>query len=244
MKAIILAAGEGTRLRPLTADRPKAMVPYRGRPILDYEIEALSACGVNDIVVVTGYCAGAVERPGIRTAHNAEFATTNMVWSLFCAEPELDDDLIISYGDIVYGPSIVRALIAAPHPFATTIDLDWRRLWAARMEDPLTDAETLKLGSDGRIIEIGRKPTSYDDIHGQYMGLIKIERSFLHRVRTFYHSMDRHRTYDGKPFERMFMTSFLQALIDDGCVLTAVPIRGGWLEIDNLPDLEVSVDLS
>lgn len=240
MKAIILAAGEGTRLRPYTLDRPKCMVPYRGRPLIEYQVDALRAGGIADIVVVCGYRADAIRVPGVRFVTNEAYDRTNMVHSLFCAEHELNDDVVISYGDIIYGPEIVRALLDCRADFGVTIDLLWRALWQARMEDPLADAETLKLDAGGRIVELGKKPRSLDEIQGQYMGLFMIRRAVLSSVIRHYHAMDRAKTYDGKPFEKMFMTSFLQDLIDHGMVLTSVPVRGGWLEVDRESDLHLS----
>lgn len=244
MKAVILAAGQGTRLRPLTDDRPKCLVEYRGRPLIDHILDALETCGVSPIVIVSGYRADVlqehVDDRGVRLVRNADFASTNMVMSLFSAEHELDEDLIISYADIVYRPEIVRALMAEPSDLAITIDLDWRSLWTRRMEDPLTDAETLKLDEGGRVLDLGRKPESPDEIQGQYMGLIKMRRPALAAARTLFHGMDRTATYDGKPFREMYMTTFIRALIAAGLTCQSVPVRGGWLEVDTPSDLELS----
>ena len=244
MKAIILAAGQGTRLRPLTDDRPKCLVEYRGKAILDYILESLRTCGVNDIVVVKGYRHDTLQRPGLRYVVNDRYDTTNMVSTLFCAEQEMDDDILISYADIIYGPSIVKAILDDESEFGVAVDMNWRELWESRMEDPLKDAETLKLDSDGFITELGRKPSSYDDIEGQYMGLLRISRNSLRSIRHFYHSLDKDGIYEGKNFDNMYMTSFIQLVIDRLMKVRAVPVQGGWLEIDCIEDLECSVTLS
>ena len=244
MKAIILAAGQGTRLSPLTDDRPKCLVEYRGKAILDYILGTLRACGVDDIVVVKGYRGEVLQRPGIRSYVNESYAVTNMVATLFCAEQEMDDDLIVSYADIIYGPGVLKPLLEDKSAVAVAVDLDWRAQWESRMENPLDDAETLKLDSAGYITELGKRPSSYDDVQGQYIGLIRFSREALRDIRPFYHSLDRNATYDGKTFRNMYMTSFLQLMIDRLLKIKAVPFHGGWLEIDRKEDLEVDVVLS
>jgi choline kinase len=243
MKAIILAAGQGARLRPLTDDRPKCMVEYQGKPLIEHVVRALRHNGVTDIVAVRGYKPEALRCAGVRFYDNPRYGSTNMVATLFCAEPELEGDVIISYSDIVYSPSVIRRLLAADAEFAVVIDRDWRRLWQERMDDPLDDAETLRLDAQGHIIELGKKASSYEDIEGQYIGLLKVAASAWPKLRAFYHRLDRQTSYDGKDFENMYMTSFVQAVIDRLMPVKAVPIQGGWLEIDVPSDLSIGVGL-
>lgn len=240
MRGIILAAGEGTRLRPHTLDRPKCLVELAGRPLLEYQIEALQAARIDDITIVTGYRAGQIARYGRSTRHNAAYAETNMVASLMAAADLLDgrDDVLIAYADIVYEPRIVLELCRCPQPLCTTVDRQWLKLWRLRAENPLADAETLKLDADGDIIEIGRKPAGYDEIQAQYMGLILARADVARTLPVIYRGLDPGRLYDGKPKPRMYMTSFLQWLIDHGRSVRAVPVDGGWLELDSAADLE------
>jgi len=239
MKAIILAAGEGRRLRPMTENRPKCMVLFHGKSILDYQLETLQNCGIQDIVVVRGYCADAIKNVGIRFVFNPLYTKSNMVYSLFCAERELTGDLIISYGDIVYSTAVLKSLLDCNADIAITVDTKWRELWELRMENPLADAETLILDSNKNVLELGKKAERIDEIQGQYMGLIKISSNVIEKVKIFYQTMDRFKLYDGKNFNNMYMTSFLQNMIDNGFIIRAVPIAGGWVEIDSLPDLNL-----
>lgn len=243
MRAVILAAGQGARLRPLTDDRPKCMVEYQGRPLIEHAVRALRDNGISDIVAVRGYEPQALRCAGVRFYDNPRYRETNMVHSLFCAEPELEGDVIISYSDIVYTPRVVRRLLDADADFAVVIDRDWRELWQRRMADPLKDAETLRLDARGNIVELGKRPRSYADIEGQYIGLLKVRGRAWPELRAFYASLDRSGRYDGKDFHNMYMTSFVQAVIDRLMPVQAVPINGGWLEVDAPSDLEISVDL-
>lgn len=238
MKLIVLAAGQGTRLRPLTDNIPKCMVPLEGKPLLEHQLETARAVGLKDLHVATGYREDVIAYPGVTKHQNPEYATTNMVATLFCAESIMDDDLIVSYGDIVYQPDVLRALMDSPAEVSVVVDLAWQRYWAARQEDPLIDAETMKLRADGTIAELGKKPESLEDIQGQYIGLMKFSRQALGQIRRFYHDLDRSARYDGKDFPNMYMTSFLQLIADRLMPLQAVFIRNGWMEIDAPSDLE------
>lgn len=239
-RAIVLAAGEGTRLRPHTLDRPKCLVPLAGHPLLTWQVGALRRASIDDIVVVTGYRSDQIEALGHRTVHNPRFHDTNMVASLMCARSCFDgaDDVVIAYGDLVYQSDIVDALLASDAPVAITVDRDWRRLWELRMEDPLLDAETMRVDEAGNVIELGRKPRDLDEIQGQYMGLIKVGREFATRFVEVYDELDPEGPYEGRDRDHMFMTSFLQHVIDHASPIAAVFVHGGWLEIDTTEDLE------
>ena len=161
-----------------------------------------------------------------------------MVVSLFCAENELNDDIIISYADIIYEKNVLKKLMEDSSDLAVVVDKDWERLWRVRMDDPLSDAETLKVNEQGNISELGKKPNSINDIQGQYMGLIKIKKNILKDIVAYYHSLDKNAIYDTKTFDNMFMTSFLQMIIHHRHPIKPIFINGGWLEIDSVEDLE------
>lgn len=238
-RAVILAAGEGRRLRPHTESRPKCLVPLGGRPLLERQLIALEACGITETTICTGYRAEALETYGGERRHNPRYAETNMVASLMAARDRLDGsaDVLIAYSDIVYEPRLVEALLACEDDFAVTVDRAWERLWSARLDDPLADAETLRIGPDGRLTELGRRPRSRDEIEAQYMGLILARAPFVARLVELWDGLDPSGDYEGRDRDNMYMTAFLQMLIDRGEAPRAVVIDGGWLEVDTVEDL-------
>jgi len=239
-RAIVLAAGQGTRLRPLTNSLPKCLVRVNGKPILEYQLDAFRAGGVTDIVVLAGYKQEMIVYQEIRKTVNPRYAEMNMVGTLFNSTA-LDNeacDVVLSYGDIIYEDEVLQAILSNEDPISLVIDLDWLKAWSTRMENPLEDAETLLLDKNQNIREIGKKPLSLDQIHGQFVGLIKIKSSTLAAVKEFWLGLDRDAKYDGNCFDDMYTTSFIQLLIDAGWPVRAVPIRGGWLEIDTPDDIE------
>lgn len=241
MKALILAAGEGTRLRPYTLDRPKCLVEVEGVSLLDRQLAVLRSEGVADVTLVGGYLSDMLKRPGIGLKLNPHYAETNMVWTLFSAESALQGELVLAYGDIVYSRDILRALLASTADIAVTIDLGWEQYWRARNENPLDDAETLRMDAAGHLIEIGQKPMSLDQIQGQYMGLMKFTQRGLDILRDTFNRAMANGSLRGKSPEKAFMTDLLQLMIDEGNTLSAVKVNGGWIEVDTVSDLRSPV---
>lgn len=242
MKSIIVAAGQGVRLRPITDTVPKCMVQYKSKCIIDHILDTMEAVGITSNCIINGYKKTVLEEHlqsrSVAFYTNEAYDSTNMVSTLFCAEAEMNDDIIISYADIAYTPEVLKALIDSDADIACVVDTRWKELWQQRMENPLDDAETMKLNDDGTIRELGKKPQSYDEIEGQYIGLIKISKQAVSKVISFYNTLDRSALYDGKTFENMYMTSFLQMIIDQLMPVSSVLIAGGWIEIDSVEDMK------
>lgn len=241
MQTLILAAGKGTRLRPYTNDRPKCMVALAGKPLLHRQMDAMNACGVNDgITIIGGYRAEDLNTQGGDLVLNPEFASTNMVRTLFCARDKMKpgEDLLISYGDIVYEPSVLQAILDCDEPVCLAADREWKRLWQLRMDEPLDDAETFLMDAAGYVTELGKKPKSYDQVHAQYMGLIKVRGDKVQAFIDCFDELDRDATYDGKDFDNMYMTSFIQLMINAGWPVKACLVDNGWLEVDTAGELD------
>ena len=167
-----------------------------------------------------------------------DYDKSNMVTSLFCTQDIWDEDLIISYSDIIYNSEVLKILKKSDEKVSVVIDKNWKELWLKRMDNPLNDAETLKLNKKNFITEIGKKPKNYSEINGQYTGIIKIKKEILPKIKSFYFSLDQKEIFDGQTFKNMYMTSFLQLIIDNVSPVKAVLINSGWLEIDTLQDLK------
>ena len=243
MKAIILAAGEGKRLRPYTEDRPKCMVEINGVSLLDRQISVIRSLGIEEIILIGGYKGDSLLSKGTKLIINPRYQETNMVWSLFCGEDELQGDLIISYGDIVYSKEILNNLLQCEDEIAITIDMDWEKYWSQRNENPLLDAETLKFGKGGTIREIGQVPLSINDIEGQYMGLLKFSQSGVELLRESFRRYKKMGLIMNKAPEMAYMTDLLMQLIKDGIKIQSVPVRLPWVEVDTKEDLVSSYTL-
>ena len=234
-------AGEGKRLRPYTLDRPKCMVEIDGISLIDRQLSVLKAEGLDNIVMVGGYKSEMLKREGVKLKLNPRYYETNMVWTMFCAEEELEGGVIVSYGDIVYSTGILQALLKSKADIAVTIDKEWESYWEERNENPLNDAETLKLRDDGTISAIGQKPKSLSEIEGQYMGLMKFSAEGIKQIKQIFNTAVKTGGLLGKPVENSYMTDLLQAVIDTDSLVTAVPVHGEWVEVDNANDMNLQL---
>jgi choline kinase len=247
-RLIVLAAGQGTRLRPYTDHVPKCMVPLHGRPLLHWQLDAARHAGIDDVAVVSGYRADALEAMGAATRFNNAYATTNMVRSLWSAADLFGDGFLMAYGDIVYEPRVLEALRQSPHDIAIVVDRAWLQYWRMRSDDVLADAESLRLDADGRVREVGQKARTVAEIQGQYIGMVAFRGEGLARAKALYQAADAG-TLDAplsatRSLDTLYMTDFLQALIDRDVPVHAVIVDGGWLEVDTTGDLELAHQLA
>ena len=244
LKAIILAAGQGNRLKPLTNEKPKCMIELFGKSLIEHQIDAYTSCNISDINIVTGFRSDSITIPNVRYFRNEHYEITNMVESLFCAEEILNGDVIVSYGDIIFEKNVLRQLVQSDNDVSIIIDKNWKEYWSIRSKNPLVDLESLKLDSEENITSIGQKVNKLEEIQGQYIGLMKFSEKGVNILKDFYHECKK--TSEKKPnplnpnlpFEKSFMTDLLQGLINSNYQLHSVPINGGWLELDTIEDFE------
>jgi phosphoenolpyruvate phosphomutase len=241
MKAIIVAAGPGSRLNPLTNERPKCLLQVGGKTILERALEALREAGIKRIAVVRGYCGQLIDYPMITYYENPNYRENNILRSLFYAEQEMDGDFIFSYSDIVYNREIVAQLMECEAEIAITSDVNWLQHYEGRDLHPISEAELVKL-ENGQVVKIGKDVVHPDDAHGEFIGLAKFTKAGAEAMRTAYHRIAKERPTG--PFQhaaslkRAYMTDMIQELVDNGSLVQSVDIRGGWMEIDTPQDLE------
>ena len=237
MKAIILAAGRGSRMKSLTAEKPKCLVEINGKPLLEWQLEALRGAGVNDIAIVTGYKKELLHHYGLEEFHNPLWADTQMVSSLICAEDWFGSgDCIVSYSDIFYETSAISLLRNCNAEVCITYDPDWEKLWKQRFDDPLSDAETFCLDDEGYLLEIGGKANSIDEIQGQYMGLLKFKKEGAVNFLNICKDLTPNQLF------AMHMTHVLDLMVNKHFrSIRPLEYRGKWGEFDTECDLKVSL---
>lgn len=228
-RALILAAGRGSRMGAETATKPKCFTILQGKRLLDWQLESLRNAGVEDISIITGY-KSELFKEGLPTFHNPRWNETNMVGSLFCAD-NFDGNTIISYSDIVYKTEHITKLNEAQADISITADRKWESLWKLRFENPLDDAETFKSDVNNQLTEIGQKTDDIQNIEAQYMGLIKLTKKGWETIKSVYDGLE------NTVKDKMDMTSLLNLLIDNGIAVNVVFIDGGWCESDAYSDV-------
>lgn len=241
MKAIIVAAGPGSRLMPITNEKPKCLLDVGGKTILERALGALRENGVEDIVVVKGYKSHLINYPDVTYSHNPEFRKNNILRSLFYAEDEMNDDFIFSYSDIVYSREIVARLIGSEADVALIVDVNWIQTYEGRDQHPISEAELVKV-ENGKVVKIGKEVVKPEEAHGEFIGLAKFTKSGAETMKAAYRRVSE--DHCASPFQnaasldKAYMTDMLQELVDDGLLVQSVDIEGGWVEIDTPQDLE------
>jgi L-glutamine-phosphate cytidylyltransferase len=233
MRALILAAGRGSRMGALGDVRPKCLVELDGRPLLDRQLAALRAGGARDIGIVRGYRKDMLNDPALTYFDNERWSQTNMVMSLACAAEWLRaGPVIVSYADIFYRGELIRGLAGAPGALVISFDRRWRELWTRRFADPLSDAETFRIDPSGKLLEIGGKTADIGDIQGQYMGLLKFTPPAWTAIDRVLASLE------PAVRDRLDMTGLLRRLIaENALAISTYGTDGEWGEIDNAGDV-------
>jgi choline kinase len=235
MKALILAAGVSSRLRPLTESVPKCLLEIGGGTILGLTIENLIANGIGDIVIVTGYRGDQI-RSYVRESFpaldvefvaNERFATTNNSFSLFLTERAASGgDVMLLDSDIVFDSRIVGLLLSSPS----------RTCLALSRKGVLGDEEIkVEVGPGGNVIRIG-KDVPAGDAAGESIGIERLSRTFMASVYRILKRLFR----DGKNADLFYEAAFQEA-IHAGALMHAVDVGTlECIEVDTAEDLEAA----
>lgn len=231
MKAIILSAGQGKRLLPLTERAPKCMLPVAGRPLISRQIDALLKCGVDDIAVVVGFGAelveaGLAERYGsqrIRTLHNPFYTITDNLVSCWVARGEMDSEFLILNGDTLFAVSVLERLLGAPeHPITLAVS-----------RKDFYDDDDMKVIRDGdRLLQVGKK-LPRGEVNAESIGMMTFRGDGPRRFRDAMNLALR-----STAALSQWYLSLIDELAKGGSVYTQEISATGWTEVDSPADLE------
>lgn len=233
MKAIVLSAGQGRRLLPLTADRPKCLLPVDDeRSVIGLQLESLARCGVERAIVVVGFGAGQVERylartpfPGlaVETLYNPFYALSDNLVTCWLARHLMHEDFLLLNGDTVFEDELLRRLIQGP-PNPITVTIDHKRSY---------DDDDMKVSIDdeGRLMAIG-KTLKPEMVNGESIGMLCFRES---GPKLFREAVDRTIRHPGAL--KAWYLSVVNELAQETAVDTT-SIRGlWWREVDSPEDL-------
>ena len=149
---------------------------------------------------------------------------------------------IVSYGDIAYEPRVLSALVESAHEVSVVVDRNWRAYWEHRFADPLEDAESLAMNGAGCITDIGSPVSDIGTIEAQYIGLMRFRGAGVEALKAARaHLATVSRPWmEKRTLANAYMTDVLMEMIQMGCAVRAVPVDGGWLEIDTVEDYETA----
>jgi choline kinase len=231
LKGIVLCAGRGARLQPLTDDRPKCLIEFDGRVLLGLCLDSFRASGIEEIVLVTGYKRELVERfvaergeRGLTFVTNERYAETNTAYSLNLALRVMDAGFVLANGDVLFDRTILRDLIACPVPNCVAVDTDI----------PLDAEEVKVIVRDGRVSDIGKDLDPSRSL-GEAIGLYKIHHGLVEDLRRIYDELE-----SRSELHHYFEKGFERICAENGggprSFGIAPTLRRPWVEIDTRED--------
>ena len=238
MNAFLLAAGKGLRLRPYTENIPKGMIVVKNKTLIERQIDILNQANINDIIIIKGYKSEKINYPNVKYFHNDQYRETNMIESLMCAASEFNDDLIVTYADLIYTKELLVKLTNASYDISVCVDPEWRDYWIHRYGETETDLETLTIKND-HIVEIGSPAFSSIGINYRYIGIIKFSKSIINKMLKIYNNKKRGNenwTKSGNNFLNGYMTDLLDEMINNQIKINPLMAAKEWLEIDTVSD--------
>ncbi len=232
MKALILAAGFGSRLAPITDNCPKSLVPVNGKPILIKQIENLLQNGVTDITVVSGYKAEILEKavkekyPEIKIINSVDYATTNNMYSAYLGKSTFyGEEFLMMNADVFYDASVIKTLLECPFENAIVTDI------GTYIEESMKVIE-----KDGRLVEIAKTITAEQAL-GCSIDVYKFSpeggMAFFNKCAEYIEDMK-----ELKKWSEVALNDILGDVEFKAC-----PLVGRWLEIDNHDDLAAAEKL-
>lgn len=231
MKAIILAAGQGKRLMPLTADRPKCLVEVAGMTMLERQIRALYRAGVAEVVVATGFRADAIDLlldrlggplPHLETEFNPFFQVSDNLATCWLTRHHMDGPFIVLNGDTLFEPAVAEQVLAAPDSHAIRVTIDRKTAY---------DDDDMKVVLDGdRVSAIGKQ--MFERVDAESIGMLRFSEAGARLFREMLDAMMRSAEGKGR-----WYLSAIDRLAHTGQV-GFTDIHGlRWCEIDTPSDL-------
>lgn len=236
-RGIVLAAGPGSELGELVKDRPKAMVPIAGKPILEHILDAYRSANIRELVVVRGYAKDAVTVQGATFVDNDAYATTDELASLAAAKSSLDGPCIVSYGDVLFKKYVLDELLETPGDFVVAVDsmaspadakdaaakTDW-----AICSEPHSRTQLLSSNVTLKDVSTDNKAAG---ITGEWTGIFKMSANGAKAVREILGTLSE------KELASLKIPDLLKRLVKEGREVRVVYTRGGWLDVDTLGDV-------
>jgi phosphoenolpyruvate phosphomutase len=242
--AVVLAASRGAGLEAVTADKPKVMLPIAGKPLLRRLVEAFKKEGINDITVVGGYRADAIDTSGIRLVVNERHAQTGELASLACAARSFTADTVISYGDLLFRSYILRDLVESDSDFCVVVDSSQTPqagtsntdfAYCSTADDRALFGQKVWLDSVNSSASDARSETP----QGRWMGLLNVRGGARERL------VQMLETLKGRAdFDTLDMAALLNALVAAGERIEVQYVHGHWRGVNDLDELRRAGDFA
>ena len=244
MKAIVLAAGKGSRMGKLTQNIPKPLVKVNGKSIIERQLSILKQNEILDIIIITG-------------PHNEKFNFKNVVYlidldhkkhdtlgSLMTARDYMNDEIITTYADQIFEEKIFKSMTEFTGDIGIAVDLDWEKNYVNRDQHSKSEAENILINGN-EILELRKNISECKENEkiGECLGLMKFSRKALKVFLDKYSELEtshKGKFHDAPSLEKALISDMLQELIVSGIRISPIYVNGKWCEIDTLQDLQIA----
>jgi choline kinase len=245
MKAIFIAAGEGSRMGNLTKMIPKPLIDVNGISILDRQICLLQKFGIDEIIVIRGPHPETYKL-NVQYVDDVEFQKHDQLGSLMVAKKNIQNDTLIIFGDILFDESVLMKVLENKNDITIAVDMNWEK-YESRYENPIEEADKVAI-SDGKIKRIFKDMKGIDESSeiGEFIGLMKLTKDGSNNFNYVYDKLDISKNgkfHDALSFKKAKLVDFLQEIIEHGIEIEPTIINGKWCEIDTPEDLELAKKL-
>jgi phosphoenolpyruvate phosphomutase len=218
------------------------MIPIAGKPLLRWLVDGFKKEQINDITVVGGYRADAIDTAGIKLVLNPRYAQTGELASLACAVDALDSDALIAYGDLLFRSYVLRDLVECKADFSVVVD----SLMTGSSNHTVRDFAYCSRGDDrglfGTPVLLERVTSAADADRvpqGRWVGMLNVSRAGLLKLKAVLAALRAQDTFD-----TLDMPALLNALIDSGAPIEVLYVHGHWRGVNDLDDLRQAVDFA
>ena len=240
--AVVLAASRGAGLEAVTTDRPKVMLPIAGKPLLRWLVDAFKKQGVNDITVVGGYRADAIDTAGVKLVVNERHAQTGELASLACAIDGLQTDTVISYGDLLFRSYILRDLVESEADFSVVVDSSLAQTENSSVRDfawcSAADDRGL-FGNKVLLRRVASEPLDAQKPDGRWVGLLNVRGEGRERLKTVVAKLR-----EQQDFDTLDMPALLNALVEAAEQVEVQYVHGHWRGVNDLEDFRRAGDFA
>ena len=244
MKAIVIAAGEGSRMGKLTKNIPKPLVLVNGKSIIERQLSILKQNKILDVIIVTG-------------SHNEKFNFKNVVYvndldhkkhdtlgSLMTARDYMNDEIIITYADQIFDEKIMESINNFSGDIGIAVDLDWEKNYVNRDQHPKSEAENVLINGN-EILELRKNISECKENEkiGECLGLMKFSRKASKVFLDKYSELEishQGKFHNAPSLEKALISDMIQELIDSEINVEPIYVSGKWCEIDTPQDLEIA----
>ena len=244
MKAIVIAAGEGSRMGKLTKNIPKPLVLVNGKSIIERQLSILKQNGILDIIIITGPHHEKFNFKNVVYVNDLDYKKHDTLSSLMIARDYMNDEIIITYADQIFDEKIMESTNNFSGDIGIAVDLDWEKNYVNRDQHPKSEAENVLINGN-EILEIRKNISECkkNEKIGECLGLMKFSRKASQVFLDKYSELEtshKGKFHNAPSLEKALISDMLQELIVSGIRISPIYVNGKWCEIDTLQDLQIA----